>query len=353
MTDDILFHEVAMPQGRAGVVVLNRPKALNAMSLAMFQALHAQLLRWAADDSVLLVLMESTHEKAFCAGGDVVWLFHQRAQGIDAGCEFFHVEYQVNHLLGHYPKPVIALLDGLTFGGGVGLSFYGSHQVVTERFRFAMPETTIGFFPDVGATYLLSRLDHGVGYYLGLLGETIDAATALDIGLIAHSLKHDDIAACKAALLALPLAQVGVADVDAVLGQFTPLLSAEAVGAAGLPLPHAPRLTTPPTSYDDYLAQLKAHLSAPQWASLQEKSSIALQVSYQAITQARDLSLRDCLQRDYQLGITFLQSHDFYEGINARLVAKHQQPAWQLGFDERLDAAEMAVFFQFKRALFA
>src|SRR3990167_3046442 len=166
MTNSVLFHE----KQHLGEIILNRPEAYNALNHEMILAITKQLQAWAQAKSIQAVLIHTTHEKAFCAGGDIKEIYKQGKTDLTSAIQFFADEYALNALIAHYPKPYIALLNGLTMGGGVGISVYASHRVSTERYLFAMPETGIGFFPDVGGSYFLSRCRDNAGIYLGLTG---------------------------------------------------------------------------------------------------------------------------------------------------------------------------------------
>src|SRR5690606_8949986 len=207
-------------RGRAGVITLNRPKALNALNSNMVALMHPQLVAWANDPAVELVIVKATGEKAFCAGGDIRQLHDWGKAGNPAMRRFYRDEYRLNAFIKRYPKPYVALVDGIAMGGGVGLSVHGSHRVAGERLMFAMPETGIGFFPDVGGTYFLPRLPGRLGTWLALSGARLGQADALWAGIATH-------AASAAGFDAVidGLAQSG--DVDATLD--------EAAGAAGEP----------------------------------------------------------------------------------------------------------------------
>src|SRR3990167_10302389 len=170
ITQDILFSELAAQQGAIGQIVLNRPQALNAPSTSMCQTIREQLQQWQTDAHVKAVLIRGKGERAFCAGGDIRVLYQQGRENIATAKTFFQQEYQMNAALFHFNKPYIALLDGITMGGGAGISIHGSHRVATERLVFAMPDVGIGFFPDIGGTYFLPRLTGYIGFYLGLIG---------------------------------------------------------------------------------------------------------------------------------------------------------------------------------------
>ena len=191
MTQDILF----TCEKHIGVVTLNRTKALNALTFQMLVALHDQLQLWDDDPAIHAIVVKAAEGRAFCAGGDVRLIYQF---GLDANpqkMEFFAHEYRLNHFVHTLKKPYIALMDGITMGGGVGISLHGSHPVATERFRFAMPETGIGFYPDIGASYLLSRCPGSFGVYLGLTGSQLGAADANALGLVKHVIGSEQLPA--------------------------------------------------------------------------------------------------------------------------------------------------------------
>lgn len=169
MTEEVLFSQ----EGQLGFITLNRPKALNALTLTMIMALQKQLSIWKEDYSIKAVVVQAVPGNAFCAGGDIRWLYNAGRSKDSEQMQFFWHEYRLNHFIHHFGKPYISLLDGITMGGGVGISLHGSHPVASERFVFAMPETGIGFFPDIGASYLLNRCPGFLGVYLGLTGNKL------------------------------------------------------------------------------------------------------------------------------------------------------------------------------------
>ena len=195
VSHDLLIEEIPGIHGNIGLVTLNRPQALNALSYAMIQQLSQQLMTWKSDPAIKAVIVKSDLEKAFCAGGDIV-AFHRAAnEKKKLLLEFFYDEYRLNRLIHDFPKPYIALLHGITMGGGVGISIHGSHRVASESFLFAMPETGIGFFPDIGGSYFLSRLRDEVGIYLGLTGARLKTADAYHVGLVNHCIKKSEMPA--------------------------------------------------------------------------------------------------------------------------------------------------------------
>ena len=176
---EVLFEK----RGAAAVITLNRPKALNALTLDMVRLIHPKLTEWASDDSVRCVIVEGAGEKAFCAGGDIRALHDWGRSGDPSALAFWREEYRLNTFIKRYPKPYVALMDGINMGGGVGLSVHGSHRVATERLTFAMPETGIGLFPDVGGTWFLPRAPGETGLYLALTGARLKAADAIYAGI--------------------------------------------------------------------------------------------------------------------------------------------------------------------------
>jgi len=182
-TTDVLFDEV----GVLGIITLNRPHALNALTLEMTICIHQQLNEWALNKNIKAVIIKSVEGRAFCAGGDIRQIYEQHKLSASLPKkDFFWHEYKLNHCIYHYPKPYIALMNGITMGGGAGISVHGSHRVVTENFVFAMPETGIGFFPDIGATFFLSRCPDETGIFLGLTGTRINAGDVLTLKLATH-----------------------------------------------------------------------------------------------------------------------------------------------------------------------
>ena len=221
MKDDILFDR----SGGLGLVLLNRPKALNALTLEMVDAFDRQLLAWADDAAVRAVVAEGAGERAFAAGGDIQRLCEAGRAGDPYTSTFFWDEYILDWRVFHYPKPYVALIDGIVMGGGVGVSVLGSHRVATERTVFAMPETGIGFFPDVGATWFLPRLPGRLGLYLALTGARLGGADSYHAGIATHYVPSARLEDLKAALAAAPLdgedIEVNHAEVSAVLDRFS------------------------------------------------------------------------------------------------------------------------------------
>ncbi|XP_011707101.1 PREDICTED: 3-hydroxyisobutyryl-CoA hydrolase, mitochondrial isoform X2 [Wasmannia auropunctata] len=319
--DEVLIKDV----GDNGVIVLNRPKALNAVTLSMVQKIHSALRQW--ESSKKLVIIEGTGDKAFCAGGDVksLVLALNEPKGQLQGEEFFRREYTLNHFIGTYEKPYIAIIDGITMGGGVGLSVHGKYRIATERTLFAMPETAIGLFPDVGATYFLSRLKGKLGIYLGLTGHRLRGIDVLLAGIATHFVPSEKLADLKRDLLTLR-----DADIEPVLNKYQPKLNHEFSLA-----PHMSQIENcfSASSVEEIIERLKKDNS--DWAqknieALLKMSPSSLKITKKAIDEGKGKSLADCLKVEYRLACTALRRDgDFYEGVRALLVDKDQKPVWK------------------------
>ena len=314
--DDILF----AVRGRLGHITMNRPRALNALTHDMSLRLDAQLRRWAAEPRVEAVAIIGAGDRAFCAGGDVRALWEAGSRG-SLTREFYWNEYRMNRRIFRYAKPYTALMDGITMGGGVGVSSPGRFRVVTEKTLFAMPETGIGLFPDVGASYYLSHLPDQIGIYLGLTGGRIKAADLLYAGLATHFV--------PSALL--PAVIVGLereAPAD-VLRRFA--------GRPGEDPPLAARRETIARCFDgetveEVLAALEREDDA--WAvetrrTLAQKSPFSLRVTLRELREAATLDFEDCMRMEYRLVRRFMSDHDFFEGVRAVLVDKDNAPKWR------------------------
>lgn len=325
MSESIIFTQ----EKHIGLVTLNRPQALNALSLEMIDEFYAQLQAWERDESVhAVVVCAKEDSRAFCAGGDIRWLYEAGLKQDPSQIDFFIHEYRLNQYIHDYSKPYIALMDGITMGGGVGISLHGSHPVASDNFKFAMPETGIGFFPDIGASYLLARCPDNFGIYLGLTGARINANAALALGLVKYVIKSSEFANILSNLLEVDLSFAAHIRVDHCLQTFS-----------------KPDLNTNITdirqdvsncfaanNVEDIFAKLQAcnakwHVETLQ--NLQLKSPLSLKVTLQQIIFAKDKDLADCLAMDLHLVRHFMQDNDFYEGVRALLIDKDNLPKWK------------------------
>jgi enoyl-CoA hydratase len=333
-------------RGGLVVVTLNRPRALNAMSFAMCRAIDDGLRAWEADPLVHAVVIKGAGERAFCAGGDIRWLYDAlTSEGAAKPLAFYAVEYPMNARLHHFTKPYIALLDGITMGGGVGISVHGSHRIVTERTVFAMPETAIGFFPDVGATYFLPRLRGALGLYLGLTGDRLMAADCLWAGLGSRYMPGARLDALETALAETDLSGDAHHAVDAVLERF-----AEDAG----PAPLAQMVDRIDVCFDQadlgaVLAALDAEPSgwgAARLEQLATKSPTSLAVAFRQLRAGASLEFDDAMRLEYRLVHRFVAGHDFREGVRALIVDKDNRPAWRPGRLEEVTAADVEAYFE-------
>lgn len=330
MSVDLPADEVlAEVRGRLGVITLNRPKALNALNLAMVGQLDKILARWVDDPAVDAVLIRSASERAFCAGGDVrsIGILPDPAERMALGRAFFGTEYRVNHRINIFRKPFIALINGVAMGGGLGVSVHGSHRVVSENVRMAMPETVLGLFPDVGATWFLDRCPGKIGRYLALIGPHIGAADALTAGLATH---HVPFAAFEALVADLATADsLDGAAVDAII-------DAHATVAEGGMLADRKADIARLFSGTDLaatVAAVEAAASDADWiaearAVLGRASPTSLLATWRRLVEGKDQSIERVLSDDFRMAVRVVGGHDFAEGVRAILVDKDQSPRW-------------------------
>lgn len=347
MTKEVLFTEEKGMDGFWGVISLNRPEAYNALSHDMILNISAQLDTWSKNDRFLGVIIHSTFEKAFCAGGDIRTLYDQGKKGDVAALKaFFADEYRLNYKIHHYSKPWISWINGITMGGGVGISIHGRHRVVTETLKFAMPECSIGFFPDVGGSYFLSRLPGELGTYLGLSGVTIGAADALYGGLADHCIAADKYSALKAQLLNSHFNKAE--DPNKMI---TAILSQQAI------LPGPSHLEEYRQTIDrcfqgncvETIVQ-KLQQDTASWCqdlakTLLQKSPLSLKVTLEQLRRGRTLDLNACLQMEYGLAQHFAMDKDFYEGVRAQIIDKDKKPQWQPATLNAVSNAKVAAYF--------
>ncbi|MBX3504275.1 MAG: enoyl-CoA hydratase/isomerase family protein [Parvibaculum sp.] len=330
---EVLFEK----RGVAGIVTLNRPKALNALTLGMVRLIHPRLKEWAADDSVHCVIVEGAGEKAFCAGGDIRALYDWGRAGETTAIDFWREEYLLNTFIKRYPKPYVALMDGINMGGGVGLSVHGSHRVATERLTFAMPETGIGLFPDVGGTYFLPRAPGDTGMYLALTGARLKAADAIFAGIA-------DVYVPSSRLETLKDRLAGGASPREALAEV-----AEEEGAA--PLAAMQKDISAHFSKGS-VAEIVASLRADggDWAgrtadTIEGKSPLSTLVAFRQVREGAKLDFEDCMKLEFRLTNRFAAGHDFYEGVRAVVIDKDQSPKWQPARIADVDPAEVERYF--------
>lgn len=327
-TQDVLFEEMPGQGGSLGVIILNRPAVLNSLNHDMIKAMHSKLCEWEKASQIKAVVIRATEGRAFCAGGDIRLTYDRAVQHNPLMTEFFSDEYQLNRCIYHYPKPYIALLDGITMGGGVGVSIHGSHRVATDRILFAMPETGIGFFPDVGGTYFLPRLPGFSGYYLGLTGGRIKIDDCAALGLVTHKVNHESIPAILSALAKATFGKDTKASVSEVLSAFAADVLTTPFQEAQSEL-NACFAASTIESIMKALAESSNPICQDALSAMQKKSPTSLKVTLQALNQGKNMDFDTCMQQEYRLVSRFLLGHDFIEGIRAVIIDKDQSPAWQ------------------------
>ncbi|MGJ0507335.1 MAG: 3-hydroxyisobutyryl-CoA hydrolase [Methylocystis sp.] len=309
---------------RLGRIRLNRPKALNSLTLSMVRLFTEALKTFARDDEVAAVLVTGEGDRGLCAGGDIRALYDLRDGDKTYYRDFWREEYELNALIASYAKPYVVVMDGLVMGGGVGVSAHGSCRIVTERTRLAMPETGIGFIPDVGGTWLLSRAG-GAGVYMALSGATVSGADALAAGLADWSIDSGKIAELSARLHEIACAE----DVRAVLAEFNHPLEPGELSQNRAVLDNL----TAEESVEEVLTRLAEADSAfarRAAAEISKKSPTSLKVTQALLRRATNAAtLRECLIREFRAACRLLERHDLYEGIRAAIIDKDKAPKWR------------------------
>ena len=314
-------------EGAAGVIRLNRPKTINAMTLEMSEGIDAALDRFEIDPEVVVIILEGSGERGLCAGGDIRGLWESSREGGDLGARFWRQEYVMNARIARYPKPYIAFMDGLVMGGGVGLSGHASHRVVTDRTKLAMPEVGLGFFPDVGGTWLLSRSPGEIGTYFGLTGQTMNGPDAI------HAKFADAVVpAAKWPELreALTKVRTGVTATEV-----SKLINSFATGDAAGPVAAKEPMIDALFGFDrmeDIFAALKrdgSEFALATLKTLNEKSPRGMVVTLKLLRLAHSAaSLEECLVREYRAALEVFRSDDFREGVRAAVIDKDRNPTW-------------------------
>ena len=335
MTEDDTV--ITRRDGRVGRILLNRPRVLNTLTLDMVRTFTRALLAFRDDPHVHAVVVEGAGDRAFCAGGDIRALRDGQLSGDRTGVEaFFREEYDLNLLISAYPKPYVALIDGICMGGGIGVSVHGPYRVATEHAMFAMPETAIGFFPDIGGTFFLPRLPGQLGVYLGLTGLRTTGADAVHAGFATHFVSRANLSAVSAAL-----AEIGVAALARFAEPLPPCTIA--VHLAAIDRCFAA----------DTIGEIAARLEAEpgDWAAaalkaLRGVSPTALGFTLEAFRRGANLTLKDALDAEFSLTRTTMAYPDFAEGVRAMVVDKDRQPKWRPARIEAIDQAVVEAMFR-------
>jgi enoyl-CoA hydratase len=323
--------------GSVGFLTLNRPKAINSLTHSMVNEMHKVLTAWDHDDDVRAVVVDGAGERGLCAGGDIVAIYHSaRGDGTEAR-EFWYDEYLLNGYIGRYPKPYVALMDGIVMGGGVGVSAHGSVRVVTETTKMAMPEVGIGFVPDVGGTYLLSRAPGLLGLHAALSGAPFGGPDAIAMGFADHYVPHDRLDDFKQA--------VASDGIDAALAAHKVESPASELLAQRDWIDECYAGET----VMDILAALRGHDAGPanDTANLiAGRSPISLSVALEAVRRAAKLdTLEDVLRQEYRTAYGSLRSHDLVEGIRAQVIDKDRNPKWSPASLAAVTTADVEAYF--------
>ncbi len=318
---------IACREGAAGILRLNRPKAINALTLEMTREIVTALDEFEADPGVSLVLLEGAGERGLCAGGDIRGLYESAKAGGDLGPVFWREEYILNARIPEYPKPYVAYMDGLVMGGGVGLSAHSAHRIVTEKTRMAMPEVGLGFFPDVGGTWLLSRAPGEIGTYFALTGQNMSGADAVYAGAADVLIDTKNWPTLRDALTNAPLKATS-ADVRATLATYAVTESQAPVAAHRAQIDKAFAHDT----VEAIVAALEedgSDFARATLKALSEKSPTALKVTLELLRRARkSKSLKECLVREYNSALAVFTSAEFVEGVRAAIIDKDRNPKW-------------------------
>lgn len=326
-TPDILFNEHAAKQGKLAVITLNRPQALNALSDSMITSLYEQLQLWANDSQINAVVIRGAGDKAFCAGGDLKMVFNNGQQNYEKLIPSFRTEYKLNILINEYPKPYISLLNGIAMGGGLGISLHGTRVIASETLQLAMPETSIGFFPDVGASKFLTKCPYNLGLYLGLSGNTIDIKDALFCKLISAYVPSNELENLFTELLGLDLQYGTLSKIDVVISKYK-----QDPGIGSLK-EHSAVIEEcfGKDSIEDIITALETKdstWSVAQAAIINKRSPTSLKVTLEQLHRATNMTLGECMQMEFNLALQLFQQHDIYEGIRAAIIDKTLNPQW-------------------------
>lgn len=337
---EILFER----RGAAGIVTLNRPKALNAVTHDMVVALRALLDRWANDPAITRVVIAAAGGRAFSAGGDIRALYELGKGGKqDVALQFWRDEYPLNTAIKNYRKPYVALIDGIAMGGGVGVSVHGSHRVAGDGFSFAMPEVGIGFFPDVGATWFLPRMPGELGVYCALTGDRFGPADAVSSGIVTH--------------------RIASARFDAVLDALTGTISVDAALAAFAEPARGGPIAQQRTAIDRLFAgkrvedildaldrEAEKGTGDAEWAqkaavTIRTKSPLSLKIALAQVRRGKNWDFETCMRMEFRIVSRVIHGHDFYEGVRAVIVDKDNKPRWRPATLSNVSDAEVERHF--------
>jgi enoyl-CoA hydratase len=335
---------IARREGSAGIIRLNRPKAINAVTLEMIRDIEKALDAFETDPDVVVILLEGAGERGLCAGGDIRALWESSKVRGDLGKILWREEYILNARIAKFPKPYIAFMDGIVMGGGVGLSAHGSHRVVTEKTKLAMPEVGLGFFPDVGGTWLLSRAPGEIGTYFGLTGQTMNGPDAIYAGFADAVVPSDKLPALRGVLTKVRPG-TSSAEVKTLIDRFATGATAGPVAAM------QPQIDGwfARDRMEDIVAALQrdgSELAQATLKTLGEKSPRGMVVTLKLLRLARaSSSLEECLVREYRAALEVFAGDDFREGVRAAVIDKDRSPKWSPSRIEDVTPEMVAPYF--------
>jgi len=331
-----------------GWIKLNRPRAINALTLDMVEAIGKQLQQWKEDEQVALICLYGEGEKGLCAGGDMRSLYEKKGtHPEESALPFFLTEYQMDLDIHRYPKPILAYMTGIVMGGGVGISIGCSHRIVTETTKWAMPEMNIGFFPDVGASYFFNQMKGNIGKYLALTSEMIQGADAIYLGAADRFIKSEQWEDLKRAIQETDWTKGSAEEkLDRLLDRFFVASPSSAIARLQNKIDQHFSLET----VEQILASLDE--AGDEWAVqtaqvIRAKSPTSLKVALRQIQEGKGKTLKECLEMELTLVMHFMQSHDFYEGVRAVLVDKDRNPKWQPDALELVTKDVVDAYFQY------
>ena len=306
-------------RGSLGLITLNRPNALNALTLGMVREIHPKLKSWEDNESIKTIAVTASGDKAFCAGGDIRALYDWGKSGDENATGFYYEEYQLNQLIKSLRKPYVSLVNGIVMGGGVGVSVHGSHRIAGENYSFAMPETGIGLFPDVGGSYFLSRLKYNSGMYLALTGSRIKASDAIELGIAEYYIESKNY---KGILSQLSAGE----SPDTILSSYN-------FNIPSLIAPNFQQINElfGGDTIEEIFEKLetnKSDFSQKTLNTLKSKSPTSLKITFKQIREGSKLDFEECLRMEYRMVSKVMSDHDFYEGVRAIIIDKDNNPRW-------------------------
>jgi enoyl-CoA hydratase len=328
-------------RGKMGLMTLNRPKALNSLTLNMIRVMTKTLLGWKDDEGIVGVIVKGAGDRAFCAGGDIRMLYEGRGKDLTYALGFYGEEYLLNTLIQEYPKPYVAIIDGFVMGGGVGVSIHGERRIAGDNTLFAMPETGIGFYPDVGGSYFLPRLPGKIGTWMALTGARLNASDAIYCGVATDFAPSDQLhmvinRLCEDAQNAGQVGEI----IDSLTGY-----------------PADSKLKAVQEEMDEVFSETcveemvhalerrSSEFAAKQRKILLSKSPTALKVTLRQMREGANLSFRDCMNMELGLSMQFVEGADFYEGVRALLIDRDNQPVWQPDHLGDISDATVSTYF--------